>query len=146
LGTGVASAQVKAATATKDHLSDLKIDDADPEASVPGPEEAAREPLQYGYLLQDLAGKGEAASKRGNHAAAARYYAALAKAAPTVAFPPRQMCVELEAAGDIPKAIQACRSAVARLGSTAGDYSHFVSLVVNSKGPLPPASGWRWRP
>jgi hypothetical protein len=138
LGTGVASAQVKGGPETKDGLSTFRIDDENPEAAVPDPDVAARQPLEYGYLLQDLAAKGEAASKKGNHAAAARYFSALAKAAPTVAYPPREMCIELEAAGDIQKAIQACRSAVARLGSTAGDYTRFVLLVLNSKEAPPP--------
>jgi hypothetical protein len=134
LGGGVASAQM---TAPKDHLSDFKIDDADPEAGIPGPDVATREPLQYGYLLQDLAAKAESLSKKGDHASAARFYGALAKAAPTVAYPTRQMCLELEAAGDAQKAIQACRSAISRLGSTEADYTRFVSLVLASKGPLP---------
>jgi hypothetical protein len=134
LGGGMASAQI---TAPKDHLSDFKIDDADPEAGIPGPDVATREPLQYGYLLQDLAAKAESVSKQGDHVAAARFYGALAKAAPTVAYPPRQMCLELEAAGDVPKAIQACRSAISRLGSTEADYTRFVSLVLETKGPLP---------
>jgi hypothetical protein len=137
LGSGVASAQVPL-PGGKDHLSDFKIDDADPEAGVPGPDVATRQPLQFGYLLQDLAARAEAASKKGDHAAAARFYGAIAKAAPTVAYAPREMCVELEAAGDTHKAIQACRTAVARLGSTAADYTRFVSLVLNSKEPMLP--------
>jgi hypothetical protein len=135
LGSGVAFAQ--ATPVGRDHLSDFKIDDADPEASIPGPDVATQQPLQYGYLLQDLAAKAESASKKGNHAAAARYYSAIAKAAPTVAYPPRQMCVELEADADTQKAIQACRSAITRAGSTEADYTRFVTLVVGSKGPLP---------
>jgi hypothetical protein len=137
LGSGVASAQATL-PAGKDHLSDFKIDDADPEAGVPGPDEATQQPLQYGYLLQDLAARAESASKKGDHVAAARFYGALAKAAPTVAYPPRQMCLELEAAGDTQKATQACRSAIARAGSTEADYTRFVSLVLNSKEPFPP--------
>ncbi len=137
LGSGVALAQA-ALPGGKDHLSAFKIDDADPEAGIPGPDEATQQPLQYGYLLQDLAARAEAASKRGDHAASARFYGALAKAAPTVAYPPREMCVELEAAGDAAKAIQACRSAIARAGSTEADYTRFVSLVLGSKEPLPP--------
>lgn len=137
LGSRAAFAQT-ALPGGQDHLSNFQIDDDDPEASVPGPDAATRDPLQYGYFLQDLAAKAEAASKNGDHAAAARFYGAIAKGAPTVAYPPRQMCVELEAAGDIPQAIQACRSAVSRLGSTAADYTRFVSLVLASKQPMQP--------
>ena len=136
LGSGVASAQGTLANG-KDHLSDFKVNDEDPEANIPGPDEATKAPLQYGYLLQDLAARAEAASKKDDHAAAARFYGALAKAAPTVAYPTRQMCVELEAAGDPEKAIQACRSAIMRAGSTEADYARFVTLVLGSKGPLP---------
>ncbi len=88
--------------------------------------------------MQDLAAKAEKASGRGDHAAAARYYGALLKAAPTVAFAPREMCVELEAAGDLGKAIMACRTTITGLGSTAGDFVRFVSLVLASKEPLLP--------
>jgi hypothetical protein len=139
-GSGVASAGATppAVPGGKDHLSAFQINDEDPESSIPGQDVAVKEPLQYGYLLQDLAAKAEKASKKGEHAAAARYYGAIAKAAPTVAYPSRQMCVELEAAGDVPTAIQACRAAITRLGSTMGDYTRFVSLVLGSKEPLPP--------
>ena len=122
----------------KDHLSDFSIDDANPEASVPSVELQTKKPLEFGYFLQDLAAKAEKASGRGDHAAAARYYGALLKAAPTVAFAPRQMCVELEAAGDLGKAIMACRTAITGLGSNAADFVRFVSLVLASKEPLPP--------
>jgi len=135
-GGGVASAQIKTLP-KKDHLSALPIDDADPESSVPGPDEAVKQPLQFGYLIQDLAARAEAASKRGDHLAAARYYGALAKTGPTMAYPPRKMCVELEAAGDLPLAVQACRSAISRLASTEEDYTRFVQLVLAQKDPLP---------
>jgi len=135
LGAGVARAS---GLPNRDHLSDFLIDDANPEGSVPSTELQAKKPLEFGYFLQDLAAKAEKASDRGDHATAARYYGALLKAAPTVAFAPRQMCVELEAAGDLPKAIMACRTAVTGLGSTAADFIRFVSLVLASKDPLVP--------
>jgi hypothetical protein len=137
LGSRLASAQISL-PGGKDGLSTLGIDDENPEASVPGPDVATKQPLQFGYLLQDLAARAESAAKKGDHAKAARYYGAIAKAAPTVAFPPRKMCLELEAAGDLSTAIQACRSAITRAGSTEADFTRFVSLVLNSKGPLPP--------
>ncbi len=134
LGGGIARAEPAAG---KDQLSDFPIDDANPEASVPSPEAQNRKPLEFGYFLQDLAAKAERANKSGDRAAEARYYRALTKAAPTAAFGPRKLCEALEAAGDLPNAIVACRTAITRQGSTAGDYQHFVSLVLASKGPLP---------
>ena len=54
----------RAATAIpKENLSHFKIDDADPEASVPTVEEQSKQPLEFGYFLQDLAAKAERAGK-----------------------------------------------------------------------------------
>jgi hypothetical protein len=135
LGAGAARAEP---TADRDQLSELKIDDADPEASVPSVEVQNSKPLEFGYYLQDLAAKAEKAGKGGNHAAEARYYRALAAAAPTTSYAPRKLCDALEAAGDTSSAIVACRTAITRQGSTVGDYLHFMRLVLSTKGPLPP--------
>jgi hypothetical protein len=122
----------------KDHLGDIVIDDANPEASVPDLETQNRKPLQFGYFLQDLGGKAEAAVKRGDHAAAARYFKALATATPKSAFGPRQLCLELEAAGDIAGAVVACRTAITREGATIGDYERFVAVALARKTALAP--------
>jgi hypothetical protein len=135
VGAGVARAEP---TVGRDQLSELEIDDADPEASVPSVETQNRKPLEFGYYLQDLAAKAEKAGKAGNHLAEARYYRALTAAAPTTSFAPRKLCDALEAAEDIPNAVVACRTAITRQGSTVGDYLHFVRVVLATKGPLPP--------
>ncbi len=135
LGSGVARAEPSAGS---DQLSEFKIDGTDPEASVPSVELQNSRPLEFGYYLQDLAAKAEKAAKKGDHASEARYYRALAAAAPTTSFPPRKLCDALEAAGDIPNAIVACRTALTRQASTVGDYLHFVRVVLASKGPLAP--------
>jgi hypothetical protein len=134
---GLFAGTARAEPIPKGDLSTFHIDDADPESSVPGPEAQINNPLQFGYYLQDLTAKAERASKRGDHLASARYYGALVKAAPTVAYGARQMCAELEAANDPARAIQACRTAITRLGSTVSDYVRFVQMVLASKGPLP---------
>jgi hypothetical protein len=118
-------------------LSSFKIDDANPEASVPSVEARNKGPLQFGYFIQDLTARAETATTKGDHAAAARYYRALAKAAPDVAIAPRKLCASLQAAGDLSGAVKACRTALTRGGSTAGDFTRFVSLVVAQSGPLP---------
>lgn len=121
----------------KDHLSAFEIDDEDPESSVPSDEEANKKPLEFGYYIQDLAAKAEKAGQAGDHVAEARYYAALSKAAPAVAYAPSKLCSAYEAAGNIPKAIAACRTAITRRGSTAADYTHFVNVVLSSHDKLP---------
>ncbi len=53
------------------------IDDKNPEDSVPTPAKRDRDPLAFAYWLQDLSAKALAASNRGDHEAAVRYYRAM---------------------------------------------------------------------
>ena len=122
----------------KEDLSHFKVDDADPEASVPTVEEQSKQPLEFGYFLQDLAARAERAGKAKDHAAEARYYRALTKAAPASAVGPRRLCDALEASGDLTNAIIACRTTLTRDGTQAGDYIHFVKLVLRTTTPLVP--------
>jgi hypothetical protein len=119
-------------------LSHFKIDDANPEASVPTLEQRNKGPLQFGYFIQDLVTRGERSAKQGDHAAAARYYRALSAASADTAVGPRRLCEELEAAHDLPGAVIACRTTLTRGGVTAGDYTRFVHVALAKPGPLLP--------
>jgi hypothetical protein len=121
----------------KGDLSIFQIDDADPESSVPDDLARAQQPLQFGYFIQDLTARAESATKRGDHAAAARYYEALAKTAPDVAIAPRRLCESLQAAGDLPNAVKACRTTLTKGGAVVADFARFVSLVLMQPDPLP---------
>jgi hypothetical protein len=118
-------------------LSPFKIDDAHPEAAVLKMQETTQDPLQLGYILQDLDVRIVAAKKANDNAAVARYYHAIAVAVPTTAFGPRKECEASEAAGDIPNAVIACREALTRAGSDVNDYARFVTLVLENPQPLP---------
>lgn len=117
-------------------LSVFAIDDENPEASVPSPEEQSARPLELGYFLQDLAAKTEKAERAKDFAAAARYDRALTKAAPESALGPRKLCGALQATGDVKNAVVACRTALTRPGSNSDDYLHFVQVVLSQPGPL----------
>jgi tetratricopeptide (TPR) repeat protein len=119
-------------------LSRFHIDDADPEGSLPDAKTLADGPLQYGYLLQDLAAKAQHAEKRGDHAAAIRYYRALAKITPKSPFAPRKLCDQLEATGDLATAVMACRTVLTLEGVTTQDYVHFVHLALTKSGQPTP--------
>jgi hypothetical protein len=121
----------------KGDLSIFPINDADPGSSVPDDLARAQQPLQFGYFIQDLTARAEAATKRGDHAAAARYYEALAKTAPDVAIAPRRLCESLQAAGDLPNAVKACRTALTKGGAVVADFARFVSLALMQPDPLP---------
>jgi tetratricopeptide (TPR) repeat protein len=132
------TARPAAAVAPMQDLSNIPINDADPEKSIPTLEQQQKDPLEFGYLLQDFLERALAAWKKGDHARAARYYKALTIAAPHAAYGPGKWCQELEALGDFEQAIIACRTAITRGGSTAEDYERFVNVVLKSDKPLPP--------
>src|SRR4029453_8338555 len=123
-------------TAAEQLSNAFKIDDANPMASVPTVEQQNARPLEFGYYLQDLIAKAEAAPKRGHHAAAARFYLTMAKAAPTRSVSYRRACDSLEAAGNHDAAIASCRTALARDGVTVGDHARFIELMLAKKEPL----------
>src|SRR5205085_2812348 len=64
-------------------MSRFKIDDAHPEAAVLKLAETEKDPLELGYLLQDLAARAAVADEKHDNAALARYYHAMVLAAPT---------------------------------------------------------------
>ncbi len=116
----------------------FKINDQDPESSVPSDAELQADPLQAGYMLQDLISKAEIASKKGDHGAAVKFYAAILKLVPTRAIGASKMCDEFEAVGNLLQATNACGLALGLQGVTTKEYSHFVHLVMRKPGELSP--------
>jgi tetratricopeptide (TPR) repeat protein len=119
-------------------LSEWAVDDKDPEAHVPPPEQFNRDPLQGGYWLQDILLKADLASKHGDHEAAIKYYRALFKAVPTKATSLSRLCTEYELVGDLASATAACAQALTLDGLTVNDYVHYVHLMLRKPGPLSP--------
>jgi hypothetical protein len=124
---------------SKDHperVSEWTIDDANPEASVPTAQQRDRSPLEFGYWLQDLIAKAQAASKRGDHEAAIRYFTAMAKAVPERAISFTRLCEEYAAIGDRDKAIAACANGLYAGGVQVDDYRRYMELVITKPGKL----------
>jgi tetratricopeptide (TPR) repeat protein len=117
-------------------LSKWPVDDEHPEKSIPSEKDRNADPLQFGYWLQDVALKGEHASKTGDHLAAAKYYNVLALAVPERAIGYTKTCDEYEAAGERDKAINACAEALLHDGLLVKDYTHFVHLMLGKPGKL----------
>lgn len=112
------------------------IDDVHPERSVPTPAQQLSDPLRFADLLMELGARAQAAMVRHDPAAAARYYAALAKAVPERSYAFGELCEALDASGQRAEAIDACGRALSRKGATAGDFTHFVKLLLAKDGPL----------
>ena len=115
-------------------LSKYPIDDADPVSSVPTPAQRDKDPLEYGYFLMDLGDKADHALARGDHAAAAKYYAAVVKAVPDMSVGYSKACTEYEAAGDLDHATEYCAGALTGEGVTLTDFSHYARVVLEKPG------------
>ncbi len=112
-------------------FTNLPLSDTDPESNVPTEEQRNKDPLQFGYWLQDALMKGDHAWKEKNFALAVKFYRAVAKAVPdrSVAF--SKMCDAYEAMGDRDKAIASCLSALFVEGVRFSDYARYVRLVLS---------------
>jgi hypothetical protein len=119
-----------------DRFSTFRIDDADPSRSLPTPAQANANPLQFGYLLMDLATRAEVAEKHQDWAGAVRYYQALAQAVPGKSVSYGKMCRAYEALGDRTHGLAACRDALAREGVRVDDHTRYVRLLLDHPGPV----------
>ncbi len=117
-------------------MAPIPIDDQNPALSIPGPDEQMKNPLKFGYLLQEMLARGQAAAQKGDHLAAARYYTAITKGVPTRSYGYARLCDELLALNRKDSALMACREALYKEGVTAGDYLRYVDLMVNRPDPL----------
>ena len=109
------------------------IDDGDPERGVPTAAAADARPLDFAYYLQDLTERAAKATARHDHAAAARYYRALARAVPDSSVPQQKLCDALVADGKADAAIAPCRAALALSGVRASDFVRFGDLVLQKR-------------
>jgi len=126
--------------APEDQLSSkFRLDDNDPESSVPSTKEKNANPLEFGYFLQDLLVQAEGAKAAKDYAGLVRYQRALVKAAPERGASWGKLCEAYELIGDPAKAILACKQAVARDGATAADFVRLTTLTLQKPEGLPPA-------
>jgi hypothetical protein len=117
-------------------LPTFPIDDQNPALSVPAHDGQFKDPVKFGYYLQELLARAGAASKKGDHQEAARFYTAICKAVPQRAYGFARLCDELIALDRKDSARAACREALYKEGVTAGDYLRYVNLMVNRPEPL----------
>lgn len=117
-------------------VSDLRIDEQNPEGNIPTEEQRNRNPVEFGYWLQDLAAMAQKASKRGDHLVAIKFFTAMAKAVPDRPVSYRRLCDEYNAAGMGDKAIEACGSVLLLKDITLDDYARYMTLIVTKPGNL----------
>ena len=119
------------------HLSKYAVNDDNPEASLPTEEQRDADPVEFGYFIMDLGDHAEWAIKKGDNKKAARYYLALGKLVPDTAVGFVKACEQLELAGEMDAATEACASALSLKGVTLADYSHYARLALRKKSLTP---------
>ena len=130
------SASVQTPRRKGDDLTVWTIDDELPESNIPGEGARNRNPLQFGYWLQDLTARAGKASEGGYHQTAVKYYRALAKAVPDQAIAFSKLCAEYDALGNRDDAILSCAAALIRPGVVLNDYFRYVHVVISKPGRL----------
>ena len=131
LGTRLAAAQAPLPGQLSTRFG---IDDANPESSVPSVQERNRNPLEFGYYLQDLLERAEGARKKKDLGAVVRYYRAVAKAVPDNAKGWSKLCEAYETVHDRDRAIVACRYAIDRPAAELQDFMRYVHLIIGTRG------------
>ncbi|MBC8134165.1 MAG: hypothetical protein H7X95_14380 [Deltaproteobacteria bacterium] len=116
--------------------SKYRIDRANPEASVPGPKERDANPLEYGYLIQDLLTEAENAKQKHDYKAVVLFYRAVAKAVPDNAKGWSKLCEAYEVVNDRDRAIRACKYALERPAVELQDYIRYVRLILSKPGDI----------
>ena len=118
-------------------LSSLyRINNDDPESGVPDVKQRNANPVEFGYYLQDLAAKAEAAEKQHDQRARIRFLRALAMATSEQAKGWSMLCEAYENAHERQHAIGACKYAIDREGVELPDFERFVRVVVAKEGEL----------
>jgi len=106
----------------------FKINDADPESSVPNSQQRIGNPLEFGYYLQDLLARAEDATKKNRPDHAIKYYRAVAAALPRQAQGWSLLCAAYQKAHDRERAVRACKYAIDREGAELKDFQRYVEL------------------
>lgn len=137
----VAVAATRPATASEPLSPQLStkfvIDHANPEGSVPPAKVRNQNPLEFGYLVQDLLERSEQAKAAHNYPVLVRYARAIAKGIPESARSWSNLCEAYELVGDKEKALKACKASLENKGVTVQDYVKYVRLALDRPDDLP---------
>lgn len=107
-----------------------KVNDEDPMSSIPSVEDRNKDPLEFGYFLQDVLMRAEGAYREQDWKNAVKYYRPLAAAVPDVARSHSRLCDAYARMGEVQPAIDSCRTAVGLKGARVIDHVRLVDLLL----------------
>jgi hypothetical protein len=114
------------------------LNEDNPEISIPNKNQRLRNPMEFGYLLQDLIEGAEMARKRGDYYAVVRYYRAIAKAVPERAKGWSKLCEAYAIVNDHARAAKTCGMALSLPGVELQDYTRFIEQTLLLPGKPTP--------
>ena len=116
----------------------IQIDPENPEASLPTTATMdSFNAVSFGYLIMELAARSEEAMKAKDYVHAEKYYRAMAKAVPDRSAAFSSLCDVQRKLGNLAGAIDSCRSAVSKEGTTIADHAALVHLLLEKSTVLP---------
>jgi hypothetical protein len=122
---------------------EFAIDESAIEASVPSKKARDRNPLEYGYFVQDLLEGAAGAYKRGDDYVVVAYYRALVKAVPERAKSWGKLCEAYATVNDHERAAKTCGTALSLPGVELQDYLRFIRETLRIPGKLSPETSGR---
>jgi hypothetical protein len=121
------------------------INETDPEASVPNKKQRDRNPMEYGYLIQDLLEGAEMARKNGDYYTVVAYYRAIVKAVPERAKSWSKLCESYAIVNDHARAAKTCSTALSLPGVELQDYMRYVHETLLLRGKPSPETAAKLR-
>jgi len=106
--------------------------------AVPDRRARNRDPIEFGYFLQDLIEGAELARKRGDYFGVVRYYRAIVKAVPERAKSWSKLCEAYATINDHERASKTCGTALSLPGVELQDYTRFVRETLSLPGKPAP--------
>jgi hypothetical protein len=116
--------------------SKFKIHRDNPEADVPPDEVKNKNPLEFGYFVQDLLTEAEHARQQKDYGALVRFYRAVAKSVPDMAKGWSKLCEAYRLVNDPVRAARSCKNALERPGAELNDFVTYVGLMAQKQDPL----------
>jgi hypothetical protein len=114
----------------------FRINPDSPESSVPPDAVKNKNPLEFGYFVQDLLARAEEAKAQKNYAALVGLYRAVAKAVPDQAKGWSKLCDAYRLVNDRARAARSCKNAIERPGAELNDFVSYVNLTLEKSEPL----------
>lgn len=108
-----------------------KVNDADPRTSIPPLEDRNKDPLEFGYWLQDMLARAEDGFTQGDWKRTIKYYSVLSETLPEVPASFSKLCHAYRELGDSPNAIMMCSRVMSMPGARVVDHLNYLQALVD---------------